>query len=201
MLIPRLRNDSSELPRLALSLGTLAAVGFSLVLFAQLSAMQLAPRSSYTLSNLLGEPGRNVLLLTLGIGVLIPASVGLLLFWRTGSRAIEILEYWATVLSPLFDRVRSARVVPSPGGGDQTALLLGDAVRLRPRAAGIGSRVVASVEHAKSRRSGQTARALPTAVCALSRLRLSAPVAWALVLLAAAATRFFSVTTRSPTIA
>jgi len=101
MLIPRLRNDHGELPRLALSLATLSAVGFSLVLCAQLSWMQLASRSSYTLSNVLGAPGRNLLLLTLGGGIALPALIGLLLFWRRGPRAIEPLEYWATVLAPL----------------------------------------------------------------------------------------------------
>jgi len=101
MLIPRLRNDHGELPRLALALATLSTVGFSLVLCAQLSWMQLAPRNSYALSNVLGVPGRNLLLLTLGVGMLVPALLGLLLVWRKGPLAIETLEYRATTLSPL----------------------------------------------------------------------------------------------------
>jgi len=101
MLIHRLRSEFRELPRLALALATLAIVGFSLVLCAQLSVMQLAPRSSYTLSNSLGAPGRNLLLLTLAAGIVTPAAAGLILYLRRGPRAIETLERWATVLSPL----------------------------------------------------------------------------------------------------
>jgi len=101
MLIPRLRNDYSELPRLATALATLSAVGFSLVLCAQISWMQLSPRSSYVLSNVLGAPARNLLLSTLGAGIFLPALAGLLLLWRRGARGLEQLEYLATLLSPL----------------------------------------------------------------------------------------------------
>src|SRR4051812_41060743 len=101
MLIPRLRNDHGELPRLALALATLSAVGFSLVLCVQLFWFELASRNSYALSNVLGAPGRNVLLLTLGAGMLLPALIGLSLFWQKGPLVIERLEYWATVLAPL----------------------------------------------------------------------------------------------------
>jgi uncharacterized membrane protein len=100
-MIPRLQNDHSELPRLALSLAKLSAVGFSLVLCVQLSGMQLAARSSYTLSNVLGAPGRNLLLLSLGAGILTPVLIGLSLYLRKGTLALETLEYWATVLAPL----------------------------------------------------------------------------------------------------
>jgi len=101
MLIPRLRNDHGELPRLALALATLAAVGFSLVLCAQLSWMQLSPRSSYVLSNVLGAPARNLLLATLAAGIAAPALAGLLLFLRKGAHGLDQLEYLATLLSPL----------------------------------------------------------------------------------------------------
>jgi uncharacterized membrane protein len=101
MLIPRLGSDHGELPRLALAVARLSAVGFSLVLCAQLFWMQLAPRSSYALSNVLGAPGRNLLLLTLGAGIVMPALASLLLFWRKGASVLEQLSYWATVLAPL----------------------------------------------------------------------------------------------------
>jgi uncharacterized membrane protein len=100
-MIPRLPNDRSEPPRLALSLAKLSAVGFSLVLCLQLASMELTARSSYTLSNVLGAPGRNVLLLSLGAGLLVPVLVGFLVFSRNRPGFIEQLEYWATVFAPL----------------------------------------------------------------------------------------------------
>jgi len=101
MLIPRLRNDHRELPRLALALATLSAVGFSLVLGAQLCWFELASRNSYALSNVLGAPGRDLLLLTLSGGMLVPVLLALSLFWRKGPPAIEQLEFAATLLAPL----------------------------------------------------------------------------------------------------
>jgi hypothetical protein len=101
MLIPRLRNDHRELPRVTLALAKLSAVGFSLVLCTQLSWFELASRSSYALSNVLGAPGRNLLLLTLAFGIVMPPLVGVVVLWRKGSLVIERLEHWATVLAPL----------------------------------------------------------------------------------------------------
>lgn len=102
MMISRLRSDLRELPRLALSLAMLAAAGFSVVLCAQLTMMKLDPRVSFTLSNLLGEPGRSLLLLTLAAGMLLPAALGTIFFLRSGPRALDSLEHWAALLSPLM---------------------------------------------------------------------------------------------------
>ena len=101
MTPPRLQRDLRRLPHIAWSLATLSAVGFSLVLAAQLWSMQLAPRSGYTLSNVLGEPGRTQLLLTLVLGMALPVLAGVLLLIRKGPSAADTLRRWATRLAPL----------------------------------------------------------------------------------------------------
>ncbi|HYQ00905.1 MAG TPA: DUF2079 domain-containing protein [Polyangiaceae bacterium] len=98
----RLRDDPSDLPRLALSLTTLALVGFSLVLSCQMVWLNLAQRTDFAQRNTLGLAGRLSLLLSLGAGLALPAALGLALVAR---RRIEIatptLERVARRLSPL----------------------------------------------------------------------------------------------------
>jgi uncharacterized membrane protein len=101
MPIHRARAEPRELPRIALSLATLAAVGFSLVLSAQLLSMQGDPRGSYTLSNVLGAPLRLRLLLTLAVGMVLPVFVGLVVLWRSPAGSSAALRRLATLLSPL----------------------------------------------------------------------------------------------------
>ena len=186
MLIPRLRNDHRELPRLTLALAKLSAVGFSLVLGAQLSWFELASRSSYALANVLGAPGRNLLLLTLAFGIVMPPLVGLVLLWRKGSLAIERLEYWATVLAPLA----LAFVLPS--------LFLSQVAETKPlfylvvlSAFGLSLRalVAASLRAREAQRSQPAAQEREASSRWLNRLpalHLPGWVPFALVLLAAA---------------
>ncbi len=91
----------SKLPRLTLSLATLAAVGFSIVLCTQLSWMQFSPRTNYALRNVLGVSGRNKLLLSLAVGVVAPVLSGLVLKLMLRERGLMVLENLATVLAPL----------------------------------------------------------------------------------------------------
>ena len=98
----RLRDDPSDLPRLALALTTLALVGFSLVLSCQMVWLNLAQRAEFAAHNKLGPDGRLILLLSLGGGLLLPAALGLaLVARRRASRATPVLERMATRLAPL----------------------------------------------------------------------------------------------------
>src|SRR6188768_2869387 len=98
----RLRDDPSDLPRLALALSTLALVGFSLVLTCQMVWLNVTQRTEFVVRNTLGESGRLILLLSLGAGLVLPAASGLLLLLRKReAAATAILDRLATRLSPL----------------------------------------------------------------------------------------------------
>lgn len=98
----RWRTELSELPRLALALGTLALVGFSLVLSCQMGALSSASQADFAERNTLGEHGRWVLLASLAAGLAAPLLVGLLLISRKGlDAALRQLERSATLSSPL----------------------------------------------------------------------------------------------------
>ncbi|HKO49903.1 MAG TPA: DUF2079 domain-containing protein [Polyangiaceae bacterium] len=98
----RLRDDPSDLPRLALALVTLGLVGFSLVLSAQMVWLKLAQRAEFAARNTLGQDGRLILLLSLGAGLALPAALGMLFVVRRGpSLATPALERIATRLAPL----------------------------------------------------------------------------------------------------
>jgi len=95
----RLRDEPSDLRRVALALAMLALVGFSLVLTCQMSSLSLALRTAFANHNVLGVPGRLQLLLSLAAGLVVPAAAGLLVLWR--KRDIAALERAATLSSPL----------------------------------------------------------------------------------------------------
>ena len=95
------RREPSELPRLALAVATLSAVGFSLTLFIQLLWLQQADRTGYELSNVLGVSGRSRLLFSLAMGIALPAVVALLLRLRKGREVSEQLSRLATLLGPV----------------------------------------------------------------------------------------------------
>src|SRR4051794_3848345 len=98
----RLRDDPSDLPRLALALTTLALVGFSLVLACQMVWLNLSQRTDFAARNTLGQAGRLVLLLSLAAGLLLPAALGLVLVARrTTAPATAALSRVATRLAPL----------------------------------------------------------------------------------------------------
>jgi uncharacterized membrane protein len=98
----RLRDDPSDLPRLALSLATLALVGFSLVLACQMTWLNLQQRTEFAERNTLGLEGRLSLLLSLGAGLALPAALGLAFVTRRSvERAAPALERVARRLSPL----------------------------------------------------------------------------------------------------
>jgi len=102
MAYRRLRDDPSDLPRLALSLATLALVGFSLVLACQMVWLNLSERADFAQRNTLGLEGRLSLLLSLGAGLAVPAALG---FSFVARRNVELatpaLERVARRLSPL----------------------------------------------------------------------------------------------------
>jgi len=98
----RLRDEPSDVPRLALALTTLALVGFSLVLACQMVWLNLSQRTDFALRNTLGQSGRLILLLSLAGGLALPA--GLALVFATRRRAplsLPKLERLATRLAPL----------------------------------------------------------------------------------------------------
>lgn len=97
----RLRKERDDLPRLALSLASLGAVGFSLVLCFQLLWMQLAIRTTYALSNVLGAPNRDLLLLTLALGIITLPLLAVLIDKRRPGTRFEVVHTSATVLAPL----------------------------------------------------------------------------------------------------
>jgi uncharacterized membrane protein len=98
----RLRDDPSDLPRLALSLATLALVGFSLVLACQMVWLNLSQRTEFAQRNTLGLEGRLSLLLSLGAGLAFPAALGFgFLARRSVEHATPVLERVARRLSPL----------------------------------------------------------------------------------------------------
>lgn len=97
----RLRKESEELPRLAWSLATLATAGFSLVLFFQIAWMGLQSRADFSLSNVLGVPNRNVLLLTLLAGMSVPTIGALLVNRYRRSVDFELVHRYAMRLAPL----------------------------------------------------------------------------------------------------
>lgn len=98
----RLRDDPSDLPRLALSLATLALVGFSLVLAAQMLWLNLSQRAEFAQRNTLGLEGRLSLLLSLGAGLAVPALLGFgFVARRDVESATPALERVARRLSPL----------------------------------------------------------------------------------------------------
>ena len=97
----RLRKESDEAPRLALSLATLGAVGFSVVLCAQLLWMQLAARASYTLANVLGVQNRDRLLLSLALGMACLPLLALLVDKRRGKPGFPFTHRSAALLAPL----------------------------------------------------------------------------------------------------
>jgi uncharacterized membrane protein len=102
MVNQRLRDDPSDLPRLALALAKLALVGFSLVLTGQMAWLNLTQRSDFASRNILGQSGRLILLLSLCAGLAIPAGLGLMLVARRGvPLATPLLERLATRLAPL----------------------------------------------------------------------------------------------------
>ena len=98
----RWRAEPNELPRLALSLATLALVGFSLVLACQMGALSNALRTEFAQRNTLGESGRLILLLSLGAGLALPALGGLWVLRRKRLHsALELLELLASLSAPL----------------------------------------------------------------------------------------------------
>jgi uncharacterized membrane protein len=98
----RLRDDPSDVPRLALALTTLALVGFSLVLACQMVWLNLSQRTEFAVRNTLGQEGRLSLLLSLGAGLLLPAALSVVLVARrTAAPATAALERLARRLSPL----------------------------------------------------------------------------------------------------
>ena len=98
----RLRDDPSDLPRLALALSKLALVGFSIVLTCQMAWLSLAERADFAAHNTLGQSGRLILLLSLGVGLALPAGLGMLLVSRRSPAvATPVLERLATRFAPL----------------------------------------------------------------------------------------------------
>jgi uncharacterized membrane protein len=98
----RLRDDPSDLPRLALALTKLALVGFSVVLTGQMAWLSLAQRTDFAAHNTLGQSGRLILLLSLGMGLVLPAGLGMLFVARRRAPlATPLLERLATRLAPL----------------------------------------------------------------------------------------------------
>jgi len=98
----RLRDDPSDLPRLALSLATLALVCFSLVLAAQMLWLNPSQRAEFAQRNTLGLEGRLSLLLSLGAGLAVPVLLGFgFVARRDVESATPALERVARRLSPL----------------------------------------------------------------------------------------------------
>jgi len=98
----RLRDDPSDLPRLALALAKLALVGFSVVLTCQMAWLSQVQRSDFAEHNTLGQSGRLILLLSLGAGLAIPAGLAMVVIARRRApAATPVLERLATRLAPL----------------------------------------------------------------------------------------------------
>jgi uncharacterized membrane protein len=95
----RLRDEPTELRRVALSLLILGLVGFSLVLTCQMGWLAAGLRNDFAERNTLGVANRVVLLLSLAAGLLLPVVCGLFLLWR--SRDVLLLERAARASAPL----------------------------------------------------------------------------------------------------
>jgi uncharacterized membrane protein len=99
---PRPQEDASvRESRLALALLTLAGVGFSLVLFAQIVTLGEQRRNDFLLGNGLWQSGRARLLVTLGVGALVPALAAAILLLRRPHLRPAVTRL-ARVLSPLL---------------------------------------------------------------------------------------------------
>jgi len=121
MPILRLSDAPSDLPRLAMALAKLGLVGFSVVLSGQMAWLNLAQRTDFAARNVLGQSGRSILLLSLGLGIALPLVLGLMLVVRQGAAvAMARLERLATRVAP----VAALFMVP--------ALFLSDVARDKP---------------------------------------------------------------------
>jgi uncharacterized membrane protein len=103
MIDDRLPGKPIELPRLALSLASLALAGFSLVLLGQMLWLSAASRSDFAAHNVLGVPQRQVLLLAIAAGLAVPIFATLLVLWfrRRRSGMLSALHRVATLCGPL----------------------------------------------------------------------------------------------------
>lgn len=91
-------------PRLALPVGTLMTAGYSIVLAVQMAALKTSTRQEMLLSNVFasGARGRRLVLLTLGLGALIPLLVAFAVaIWKRG-RSVEPMDRAGRLFGPLI---------------------------------------------------------------------------------------------------
>ncbi|NUQ79147.1 MAG: DUF2079 domain-containing protein, partial [Polyangiaceae bacterium] len=91
-------------PRLAVPVGTLMGVGYSIVLAVQMAALKTSTRQEMLLNNVFasGGRGRRLVLLTLGLGALIPLLVAVAVaIWKRG-RSVELLDRAGRLFGPLL---------------------------------------------------------------------------------------------------
>lgn len=103
----RLPGKPIDLPRLALSLGRLALVGFSLVLVGKMLWLSASLRSDFAAHNVLGVKPRQTLLLALGAGLCIPTLLLPLALAVVRRRpgfldALQRLSIWCAPLGVAF---------------------------------------------------------------------------------------------------
>ncbi|HEY5373522.1 MAG TPA: DUF2079 domain-containing protein [Polyangiaceae bacterium] len=96
-----LQPPPDTLPRTALAVTTLAAIGLSLALMLQTFHLKYSPRSDFMSRNVLGAEPRKVLLLSMGASTLFVLLVcGVLWLWKRERMAATLCTV-ATVLGPL----------------------------------------------------------------------------------------------------